>query len=289
MATKSEPPNRNFKVRQMTRQEVDLLIDWAAEEGWNPGLHDAEAFYSADPEGFFAGELDGQMVGGSCGVVYDDSYAFLGLYLIKREHRRKGFGTQITHAVLSHVGLGRRNVGLDGVVAMQTKYEARMGAKVYCRNVRYQGLGRAGSPTDVVPLGDVSFDELLKYDTAVFPAARPTFLKHWIDQPEGAGYAVVRNGRLTGYGVIRACRAGFKIGPLFADNESTAETLFNALSAHAPEQPVVIDPFGANRAAIALAQRHGMTPVFETRRMYTKGSPDQAPQKIFGVTSFELG
>ncbi|HLA33082.1 MAG TPA: GNAT family N-acetyltransferase, partial [Pseudomonas sp.] len=31
----------------MTRAEVDLAIDWAAAEGWNPGLHDADCFYAA--------------------------------------------------------------------------------------------------------------------------------------------------------------------------------------------------------------------------------------------------
>ena len=43
-------------VRNMARTEVDDLIDWAAREGWNPGLHDAELFWSADPQAFIAAE-----------------------------------------------------------------------------------------------------------------------------------------------------------------------------------------------------------------------------------------
>ncbi len=39
----------DFVVRRMTRSEVDLALDWAAAEGWNPGVHDAESFYAADP------------------------------------------------------------------------------------------------------------------------------------------------------------------------------------------------------------------------------------------------
>ena len=36
-------------VRTMSRDEIDLAVDWAAAEGWNPGLQDADCFYTADP------------------------------------------------------------------------------------------------------------------------------------------------------------------------------------------------------------------------------------------------
>ena len=43
-------------VRRMSEADLELALDWAAAEGWNPGLHDAHCFYAADPEGFFLGE-----------------------------------------------------------------------------------------------------------------------------------------------------------------------------------------------------------------------------------------
>ncbi len=33
-------------IRNMTRPELDELVDWAAHEGWNPGIHDAELFWA---------------------------------------------------------------------------------------------------------------------------------------------------------------------------------------------------------------------------------------------------
>ncbi|AGA91039.1 hypothetical protein Thimo_2296 [Thioflavicoccus mobilis 8321] len=44
-------------VRAMTRAELDTLVDWAAAEGWNPGLNDAQIFWDTDPDGFVAAEL----------------------------------------------------------------------------------------------------------------------------------------------------------------------------------------------------------------------------------------
>ena len=33
-------------------------------------------------------------------------------------------------------------------------------------------------------------------------------------------------GELVGYGVLRECHQGYKIGPLFADDEDVADSLF---------------------------------------------------------------
>ena len=40
-----------YVTRTMSRDEVALAVDWAAQEGWNPGLHDAQTFRVADPGG----------------------------------------------------------------------------------------------------------------------------------------------------------------------------------------------------------------------------------------------
>ena len=51
-------------IRPMTRPELDTLVDWAADEGWNPGLNDADIFWDTDPDGFIAAERGGTLIGG---------------------------------------------------------------------------------------------------------------------------------------------------------------------------------------------------------------------------------
>ncbi len=272
----------------MRRQEVRVAVGWAEQEGWNPGIHDAEAFYAADSEGFFIAELDGEPVGSVSVVNYSETFAFAGLYVVKPEFRDRGYGSRLFAAGLSHAG--DRNIGGDGVLAMQEKYRERSGFSLAYRNIRFEGTGGGSEPEGTVDLAEVPFDRLAAYDTRHFPAPRPRFLEAWIRQEGTRGRAVLADdGEVAGYGVIRRCCHGHKIGPLFADTPKIAEDIFLALSAQAPGEPVYLDTPEPNAAAVALARRQGMVPVFETARIYTKAIPDLLLAEIFGVTSFELG
>ncbi len=45
----------------------------------------------------------------------------------------------------------------------------------------------------------------------------------------------------------------------------------------------------SNAEAVALAEARGMKPTFDTARMYTGPVRDFARERVFGVTSLELG
>jgi hypothetical protein len=184
--------------------------------------------------------------------------------------------------------LGERNVGLDGVVAEQDNYR-QSGFQYAYANVRYEGIGGGAFPVGVAPLDEVPFEQVLAYDTACFTRPRLVFLNRWIRQPRGAALGVMKGDKLVGYGVIRTCRRGHKIGPLFADDADVAKTLFQALSSTVPDEPLFLDVPQPNPKALELVKEHRMTPVFETARMYTQGDPGVPVERVFGVTSFELG
>jgi hypothetical protein len=100
----------------------------------------------------------------------------------------------------------------------------------------------------------------------------------------------VHNGRLAGYGVIRTARTGCKIGPLFGDSAEISEALFDALIAGiAADSRCCLDVPEPNAQAVALAEGHRMSVVFETARMYAGPAPDIPIHRVFGVTTFELG
>lgn len=276
-----------FKIRPMTIADLELSLEWAATEGWNPGIYDAEAFYAADPSGFLMGEINGELISSISAVRYDDKFGFIGLYIVKPNWRGQGFGLQTWNAGLEL--LGERNIALDGVLAQVENYR-KFGFQPAYRHVRYAGLGMATDTNKgIVLLSDVGIEKLLNYDRQYFPTSRPQFLQKWINQPKNAAYGFLKNDNLSGYGVLRKCRNGFKIGLLFAENLEIAESLFLSLINHAQNQPIFLDTPDANSPAIYLAQKYSMQPVFECVRMYTRGIPEFDITRVFGVTTLELG
>lgn len=279
-------------IRRMTQTELRTLVDWAAEEGWNPGLYDAEIFWETDPEGFVAAESAGELVGGGSIVSYEGRFGFMGFFIIRPDHRGKGLGRRLwlhrRDLLLSRLR-APATIGMDGVFAMQYFY-ARGGFAFCNRDLRFEGTGVASSPEDVlVELRDIPFAELSRYDTAHFPAPRARFLRAWVSQPGSRGLAAVVGGVVRGYGVIRSCRRGLKIGPLFAADPEIADALFRGLLDFGPGQPVFLDVPESNSHAMKLVERHGLREVFGCARMYYGPAPALPHEEIYGVTTFELG
>jgi len=278
----------SFTIRTMRRDEISLAVDWAAAEGWNPGVADADCFASVDPDGFLIAELDGAPAATISCVNYDARFSFLGFYIVRADLRGKGYGLRIWNAAIAHSPA--RMIGLDGVTAQQENYR-KSGFQLAYANVRYGGTVAASAAprADIVALSDVPFAAVEADDATVFPAPRSAFLRTWIGSPGHIGCAVMRDGRLSSWGVIRPCRAGFKVGPLVADDRAGAEAVLSALIAKVGGGEIFLDVPGINREATALARDFGLAPVFETARMYTGAIRPLRLDRVFGVTTFELG
>lgn len=287
-----------YTIKTMTRDQLAMVAQWAVAEGWNPGIHDVNCFYAADPNGFFMGFLDGEPISSISAVKYDDTFGFLGLYIVKPAFRGRGYGLQIWQAGLNY--LAGCNIGLDGVVEQQRNY-IKSGFQLAHRNIRYEGVGDTGEGeaqveewvgdrTQLVSLSSISPTSIRDYDERLFLYQRPAFSNCWINLPQHTAIGLLHHNMLVGYGVLRPCQQGYKMGPLFADTPHFAEILFLALRSHVQRGvPYFLDVPSVNTAAVDLAQKYRMNSVFETARMYSQKPPALPLQEIFGITTFELG
>ncbi len=278
------------QIRKLDSAESRTMVDWAAAEGWNPGLHDAAAFHATDPHGYW-GLFDGDaLIATISAVRYPSGFVFVGFYICRPDRRGEGLGYRLWQQVLG--GLNSDCVGLDGVVDQQANYR-KSGFALAHRNIRCGGTPtvptgddrdlRTLAPKDAVPIA--SFEQAQR----LFPSDRSDFLAAWFAMPGTVAYAIDDASGVTGYGAVRPCGTGWKIGPLFAKSYDDALALVRKLVRAAKDGPVFLDVPEPNEAARRLAAQLGLTQAFETARMYRGRAPQLALDRIFGITSFELG
>lgn len=272
-------------IRTLSPAQIETLVDWAAGEGWNPGRHDAAAFHAADPKGFLGAFVGNEMVAGIAAIAYGADFGFIGLYICRSDMRGRGYGKAVWDAGMAR--LSGRTIGLDGVPAQQANYRS-MGFVDNYRTFRWSGrFGGVAQSAPIQTIGPDHFAAVDAFDRLHFPAPRAAFLKRWILPPH---MALVRmdGGRVRGYGVARACREGFKIGPLFADDADVAVTLLAAL-ADACGGDVHIDVPASQAECSGMLAAAGLSQGFETARMYRGPAPAIRIGGVYGVTSLELG
>ena len=176
------------------------------------------------------------------------------------------------------------------MLAKIKNYQAA-GFKLSYSNIRYGGqieVTPSCRGSSIQTITDQSIVLIYDYDRQCFPAGRTAFLRKWLTLP-GTQAVMSKTDCVRGYGAIRRCRSGYKIGPLFADDAEIAEQLYLELTQKLAGEQVFIDVPEINGAAIKIADKYRLQPVFATARMYNKVEPLLALDKIFGVTTFELG
>ncbi len=279
----------NFEIRPMSAGDLEVALGWARDEGWNPGLDDVRPFHAQDPTGFLMGWAGTVRIGCISVVKYGTDFAFLGLYIVHPAHRGKGFGKRIWDAgIASAAG---RIIGLDGVPAQQENYR-KSGFAFAHGSARWGGSlrGLVAARSYVRPVTAEDFATVAAFDSRHVAAPREAFLREWLaPSPTRQTQGYFEDGVLRGYGTIRRCVSGWKIGPLFAETPAIAETLLTTLVTPAGTDAVYMDIPEPNRAAREMARRLGFAPAFETARMYLGSAPTLPLDAVFGITTLELG
>ena len=274
-----------MEFRTASQGELEQVLDWAAEEGWNPGLEDAAAFHAADPAGFFVAVEDETAQAAISVVNHNDAFAFLGLYIVRPAHRGRGLGFGLWQHALKHAGT--RGVGLDGVPEQQANYAAS-GFVHAGSTTRFGGAIPARTSVDLRLASAADIAALTDLEAAASGVHKPDYLRAWLNGSDTRKTIVaLRSGAPIGLCTLRQCRMGSKIGPLVADDVATAERLMRHAASLFPGE-VSIDVPETSVPLATLCTRFGLTPGFRTARMY-RGSFEPVPSDFFAVTSLELG
>lgn len=272
-------------------EDKNIFLALSTEEGWNPGLEDPSLFRLIDPSGFFVGYIEDEPIACISNVKYSKNSSFLGLFIVRKEYRVRGYGKKIWLHALNY---GKNcNIGLDSVVNQEKFYQS-YGFNSFHFNRRYKldpdEVNVEHTDPNILQTSSIPFALIAEYDKAFTVGDRSQFLRSWISSYNCYSIAYSRDNIILGYGVIRKSIIGYKIGPLFSNDQHIAKILFQHLcQSIEKDQPIFMDIPEINFEAISLVNELKMQPVFETIRMYTKELPNLSFDRTYGVTALEIG
>ncbi|KXN69212.1 hypothetical protein CONCODRAFT_8439 [Conidiobolus coronatus NRRL 28638] len=282
-----------FLVRTATAEEAITVFKHLSDvEQWNPGNKDAEYFQRTYPDHFFVGELDGEVVSCVTAVPYGDC-AFMGMYIVKPEHRKKGYGFKTFQTALDSVK--DKNVSLDAVLQEIKTYE-KSGFVVHSfLQMRHHGkfdVTNLYKPNkNIVPLNTFTNEQIAKYEESIIGFYRPEIWELYKNYEGGYSVAYAEDSKLEGLGVIRPGSNAYKIGPLFAKDTETAKQIFIELVNSIPKDSYIqMDVPSANAEAVKFAEGFlGFKNVFECKKMWTREPPKHIFNQIYGSFALEYG
>ena len=295
--------NKTFSIRLISNNEIEKVTDWAKLEGFAPGFDDISIYKNTDKQGIWVGCLNNEPIGSIACVKYNHSYGFIGLFIVKREFRKQGYGLMLWKHALNYLK-DIDCIGLEAAPARLNDYQ-KWGFKQSSITNRWKLYGFDNLPKQnfykdgphnfkVVPGHEISSEAVLNYDSQREPSPRPHFLNDWLKNSFGTVNALIDdNGMCHGFGRIRPCilqnnKKGWRIGPLLADTPPLAELLIRKLVKGLGRE-ILLDCPGLNPYANYLLSNLGFDEISKTYRMYKGVQPPFPMNQVYGLACLELG
>ena len=293
----------HLKISPLSDSDIPLVTEWAKKEGFAPGLGDVRIYKNTDKQGIWVATLEKQPIGCIAGIKYNMSYGFIGLFIVLKEHRGKGYGLELWKHAMSYLA----NISCIGLEAASNRIDdySKWGFEISSITTRWEWEGKDGFLVDklysddelrglkILDVNSISSSNVQLYDASRELTPRPHFLKDWLNNKTGKVLVIVDNrGVCHGFGRIRPCLLnigqGWRIGPLLADTPPLAELLLrNLVKTHTGT--VYLDSPGLNPYSRYLLERLGLKQVSNTYRMYKGSQPPVSMNQVYGLACLELG
>jgi len=267
---------------------------------WNQTDQDWRNLIAFEPQGCFAAELDGKIVGTATTTRYvpdkgPGSFGWVGMVLVDPEKRRYGIGSTLLKKCIAYLKeTGVETVRLDATPIGKQVYD-KLGFHDEYLLERWEGTARKVpggviGPWSLEPIAARDLNELCAYDTPLFGANRRAILEAWVrDCPEHA-VLLREKGKLVGYALARRGSNFHQIGPVVAAQADPCEALLMALLERLADQKVIVDVVTSNAWTIPIALRCGLAHQRPFLRMAC--GPNAAPGvpgKFLAICCPELG
>jgi GNAT superfamily N-acetyltransferase len=258
--------NIEFHIRRMTHGDIPAGGQFVQIAAWNQTRGDWERFLRASPEGCFAAEAGGEVVGTTATISYEDRFAWIGMVLVHPERRGRGIGTKLLKTAIDYLADCR----IPCIKLDATPEGRRLYAKLdFVREFeieRWELQRLPESESQVIP--GIVTEELLEQDREVFGADRSELLRAIaLENP----YLVLQTrgqGKLAGYSLGRRGAIADHLGPWVARDGSSARELLNEFLHRSNQARVFVDALKSHPWAIDLLRECGFQSSRPLTRMY---------------------
>jgi GNAT superfamily N-acetyltransferase len=276
----------------MTADDITGALQLCRAAGWNQTEGDWRMFIRLSPDGCRAATINERLVGTVATVSYEDRFSWIGMMLVDPAERGKGIGTRLMTEALESLQ-GMPSIRLDATPAGHGVYRKLGFVEEYRLSrmettVRSDGLLSGLNPSRRMTIDDLP--DLAALDRQVFGADRRVMLDWMIEGAPEYGWVVERGERITGY---TFGRHGFNfehIGPVVAEDQTTARQLLSACLRQQRVKRFILDAAHYEADWRVWLESIGFSEQRPLIRMFYRGNPYPGlPEKQFAILGPEFG
>jgi len=267
-------------LRNLTPEDIPVAEKLRKIARWNQTPRDWKRLISFSPEGCFALELDGELVGTATTTIYAGKVAWIGMMLIDPDVRGKGLGRSLLTTCIDYLQDRRiPSIRLDATPMGEPLYRS-LGFEGYQQIFRMRGrTSKSALPEGIRKARPADVAEIARLDKKAFGCDRSPVIQALVeDFPEKTLVACGKNG-ISGTILGREGARAFQIGPLVSLDNETAELLLRAALGTASGDCVVDVPDGSTTCK-AFLEGAGFTVERPFSRMFLGKS---APREKWGM------
>lgn len=254
-------------IRRMFASDIPAGMALKEQNLWNTTPEDWQRQLDLEPDGCFAAEADGQVVGTACACIFD-TVGWVNLVLVGEVHRGRGIGTSLMRTVLAWLDERRvPSIRLDATPMGRPIYE-KLGFSTEYELTRYQGimptLAPAADARDIAVAEVSDLPALALLDQRITGTNRDKLIRY-LHQRLNL-FVVRRSADIVGYAAFRPGTWARHLGPCLGDPDACRRLLrklTHDLGENLVFMDVPVEQLSAKRFALSL----GMTPQRRLTRM----------------------
>ncbi len=282
-------------IRSIKESDLDLIYAFCKNEHWNYSLKMVERLFLYEPNGCFAADVKGKLVGHVFSFNYG-KIGWIGMLIVNKEHRRQGIGTLLMKRAMKYLlDIGVKTIRLEAVPEFANIYY-KLGFTSEFDSFRFQKINeKCGELTElsVEPVKRNEIVEIANFDRKYFGADRRGVLcKLYEDNPELC-FVSRRGSRIVGYIMCDKTEMGYRIGPWVCNPQYTTiakKLILNCIETIKVKERLYVGAPAVNDTAVKILQELNFKLYSKSIRMYFgKKIEDECIEGIFSIGGPEKG